>query len=96
MLAYDWPGNVRELQNVCEHAFWLRTGELIQLEDLTPELRGEHVEQVATAELTELDLERQRLLAAMKKTQGNRTQMAQVLGISRTTLWRKLREHGIA
>lgn len=99
ILEYPWPGNVRELRNVVRRALIIGSGPTIQLKDLTPELRGETVpgdtEQEAPA-LTERQLEYQRLVAALQESGGKKQEAAALLGISRTTLWRKLREHGIA
>jgi two-component system response regulator AtoC len=98
MLDYDWPGNVRELRNVVQHAFIVGEGDVLTLSDLTPELRGESPPSKETDEppRTEADLERRRLLEALDETGGHRGEAAELLDISRTTLWRKLREHGIS
>lgn len=98
ILAYPWPGNIRELRNVVRRALIIGSGPTIQLKDLTPELRGEPVPGDAAQEpalLSEQQLEYRRLIAALKESRGKKQQAAQLLGISRTTLWRKLREHGI-
>lgn len=98
MLQYPWPGNVRELRNVVRRALIVGTGPSIAFKDLTPELRGESVDAsraLAEKPPTEEDLERQRLLDALERAGGRKQQAADLLGISRTTLWRKLREHGI-
>ena len=96
LLAYDWPGNVRELRNVIQHAFIVATGEILELDDLTPELRGEPPPNKKPEQMTEEELERKRLVEALQKTGGKKGEAAELLDISRTTLWRKLREHGIS
>ena len=96
MLSYDWPGNVRELRNVIQHAFIVGTGDTLELSDLTPELRGEPPPNQKPEEMDEKDLERKRLVEALQKTGGKKGEAAELLGISRTTLWRKLREHHIS
>ncbi len=96
LTVYDWPGNVRELRNVLEYAFAIGEGPTLTLDELTPELRGEPPPVRDEAPMTEEDLERQRLLDALRETGGNRGEAADLLGISRTTLWRKLKEHGIS
>ena len=95
---YPWPGNVRELQNVVEFAFAVGKGETWTFDEIPPELRGEPPPQISrdTSQMTEQDLERQRLLDALRQAGGKRSVAADLLDISRTTLWRKLREHGIA
>lgn len=91
---YHWPGNIRELRNAIEGAFAIGDGPLLKLEELPPELTGEE-ERFETAILTEDDLERKLILDALAKTRGRKTQAAEVLGMSRATLWRKMRELGI-
>ena len=93
--AYDWPGNVRELQNVVAYAFAVGLGEEWTRDELPPELRGEPPTREGLP-MTAQDLERERLLDALRASNGNRGEAADMLEISRTTLWRKLREHGIA
>jgi len=92
MLAYDWPGNVRELHNVLEYAFVMGDGPILLPGDLTPELRGEPPpgdEPPRTAD----DQERALILAALAASGGRRDTAATTLGWSRSTLWRKMREH---
>ncbi|MFW5740670.1 MAG: sigma-54 interaction domain-containing protein [Myxococcota bacterium] len=93
MLAYPWPGNVRELRNVIEYAFAVGEGPILTIDDLTPELRGEPPYEGEEVELTPRDLERRRILEALEQAQGRKAEAAELLGMSRTTLWRKLREH---
>jgi two-component system response regulator AtoC len=95
ILAYDWPGNVRELRNVLEYAFAVGEGPTLTLDELTPELRGEPPFEGEGTRLSPKVMERQSILAALKETGGRRGEAARLLGISRTTLWRKLREHRI-
>ncbi|HJL28029.1 MAG TPA: sigma 54-interacting transcriptional regulator [Polyangiaceae bacterium LLY-WYZ-15_(1-7)] len=90
MLAHDWPGNVRELRNVVEHAFAVGEGPVLRVGELTPELRGEPP---PSPHKTARDLERERLLEALRETGGRKGEAAKLLGISRSTLWRKCREH---
>ncbi len=96
LLAYPWPGNVRELRNVIEHAFIVGEGPTLQLADLTPELRGEPppADHASAARPLE-DAERQRLIAALLRHSGRRSATARELGLSRSTLWRKLAQHHI-
>jgi two-component system response regulator AtoC len=105
MLSYDWPGNVRELRNVVRRALIIGSESTIQLKDLTPELRGEAVSadlatesatESAAEPVTEQSLERRRLVDALDQAGGKKQEAADRLGISRTTLWRKLKEHGIS
>ncbi len=96
LLAHDWPGNVRELRNVMEYGFAVGQGPVFDVDDLTPELRGEPPPQCAldiAAKPSAGVAERKRLLEALDSSGGHRGKAAALLGMSRTTLWRKLREH---
>jgi len=95
MENYPWPGNVRELRNVIEHAFIIGEGKVLELQDLTPELRGEPPpgEELEMGSLR-LD-ERERLRAILNKHKGRKGAAAAELGISRSTLWRKLYQYNL-
>ena len=93
MLAYRWPGNIRELRNVVEYAFVIGEGEVLKLAELTPELRGEPPPDRRPRQ--EHHDERRAIVAALKATGGHRGEAAERLGISRTTLWRRIKEFGI-
>jgi two-component system response regulator HydG len=93
-LDYDWPGNVRELQNVAEHAVILAKGEVITEIDLPHNLK-ETIPR-AEADISSLkDTERNLILKVLRETKGNKYQAAKKLGITRSTLYGKLRKHGI-
>lgn len=89
---YEWPGNVRELKNVVEHAFAVGEGPTMLMSDLPPELRGELAPSRASAHPGD---ERDRVLEALRASHHRRSEAARMLGISRTTLWRKMREFGL-
>jgi two-component system, NtrC family, response regulator AtoC len=96
LLAYPWPGNVRELQNAIEYACAVGEGPDYVLADLTPELRGEPPPRVLPAEPAPAPAaveERARLADALRRAGGRKGDAARLLGIDRSTLWRKLREH---
>ncbi len=94
LLAYPWPGNVRELRNLIEFAFAIGEGDVLTLDDLTPELRGDPPPGVRDhASLHAADeAERRTLLQALHEAGGHKGRAAEALGISRSTLWRRLRE----
>ncbi len=94
LLAYDWPGNIRELRNVVEYAFVIGRGDVLQIDDLTPELRGEPPP-MRKQQGDDEDSERRRIIAALRATDGHRGEAAERLGISRTTLWRRMNQLGI-
>jgi DNA-binding NtrC family response regulator len=92
MMEYKWPGNVRELRNALEYAVVRARGSILQTEDLPPEL----LERRTDADQGDLGLDEvDQLEAALKRARGNRTRAAALLGISRATLYRRLRELGI-
>jgi len=95
MLEHTWPGNVRELRNVVECAFALGSGSTLKLEDLPPELRGEPPPARAHEAPGARVAERRRLVEALQSTGGRKGEAAKLLGVSRSTLWRKMREHGV-
>ena len=96
LLRHRWPGNVRELSNVLEYAFAVGEGPVLGIEDLTPELRGEEPPPDRGArDKTLPEMERERIMDALRAHGGRKGKAAEELGMSRSTLWRKLREHGL-
>lgn len=92
--SYSWPGNVRELNNNLEQAFVLGEGPVLEEKELAPEVRGEAVEADVVPRVANLqELERRELIEAYRLTGGNRGDMAAHLGISRPTLYRRLKKH---
>jgi two-component system response regulator HydG len=98
--AYSWPGNVRELQNCLERAVALTRDEAIGLNDLPEKIksyRSSHVLVAATdpSELVPLEeVEKRYILRVLESVGGNKTLAAQVLGLDRKTLYRKLDRYG--
>ena len=94
VLEYNWPGNVRELRNRIERAVTLANGEWIMPTDMFPELvELEHplVKAFATLSETRNLAERRQIERAIKETNGQIIEAAKLLGVSRTTLWEKMR-----
>jgi DNA-binding NtrC family response regulator len=88
---YPFPGNVRELWNLIERAFILCTGVCIQPEHLPPQVCA-----VASASLDPLAAaEREAIVRALRRHDGNRTRAARDLGIHRSTLLRKIRRYSL-
>lgn len=88
--AYPWPGNVRELRNVIEKMVVLSMGEKLTKADLPNEILSSATEEKPEAyELSENEIN-----AAIMKARGNKSKAAEILGISRRTLYRKLKEQG--
>jgi len=99
-LDYPWPGNVRELENVLEHALICTCDGIIQKESLPRDLRdfAENRTSVPMPTAAASDNEsklRGQILFALKRTNGNKAAAAKLLGIDRTTLWRRMRRLGI-
>ncbi len=87
-----WPGNVRQLENVTERAVILRKAGLVQPADLPPEMQSENG---AGSGRSLEDVERQHILQLLEDCGGNRSRVARILGISRRTVYRKLRQYGV-
>lgn len=102
MMEYDWPGNVRELENTIERAIALTDKEEILPEDLPAAIRGEGKE-IRTFETGRLrpvkdilkEAEREHIRKVLAATQGRKDKAAKILGISRKTLWEKLKVYEI-
>ncbi len=105
LLAYDWPGNVRELENCLERAVALGDQRLIDLGDLPPSIaRAEAPEKAARFEMsasadpttTDLeDIERATIQRVFVQVNGDKALAGKMLGISRATLYRKLKRYNI-
>jgi len=97
MLAYDWPGNVRELENSLERACALSSGPVIQLNDLPSVLHGRAGIAVPgdnSAKILPMsELEKQTILNTITQLNGDKLLAARMLGIGKTTLYRKLKEY---
>ncbi|GAB4330868.1 MAG: sigma-54 dependent transcriptional regulator [Candidatus Abyssubacteria bacterium] len=99
--SYDWPGNIRELEHAIEHAMVLTRGDMVSLEELPVEIRkSDDLEPVPSIKRflrqdghSSHERERQAIEQALADTSGNRTRAAKLLGMSRTTLWRKMKRH---
>jgi len=97
LMDYEWPGNVRELENVIERAVTLTQSERVTTEDLPAgirEVKGERqlIEDGIERLLPLEELERGYIKRMLEKTGGNKYRAAQILGIDRKTLYRKLEE----
>jgi DNA-binding NtrC family response regulator len=97
MIAYDWPGNVRELENVVARAVALGSGPIVQVGDLPSSLH--HPISERTPENDELlplqELERRAILRMLRETGGDKLAAARLLGIGKTTLYRKLKQYHV-
>lgn len=90
LLDYPWPGNVRELKSAIEFAVIRAKGPVLQVDDLPPEIGEPAYSANGRSEPGDPGDERQRILDALEAVRGNRTAAAKFLGISRSTLYRRL------
>ena len=100
MLAYDWPGNVRELENCLERSYAFTSGPTMHTTDLPREIANlaapvssngngnSYAKIIPIAEL-----EKQTILRAIMELNGDKLQAARLLGIGKTTLYRKLKDY---
>ena len=109
MMRYDWPGNVRELENSIERACALSSGPVLHLGNLPTQLQNQGLEarrmaagsgrQPETAGspavMTLAEMEKHAILTTIRELSGDKLQAAKLLGIGKTTLYRKLKEYGI-
>jgi len=96
LMLYDWPGNVRELENAVERAVALGSGPILHMGDLPSNLQqGGSDRSLDSDELTTLEeMERRAILRALRETNGDKLAAARLLGIGKTTLYRKLKQYG--
>lgn len=110
MMDYSWPGNVRELENAVERACALSSGTLLHADDFPTDLQDYHLstwrrtpapvelqpqQDIAVAVMPLAELERQAILDTLRKLNGDKLTAAKLLGIGKTTLYRKLKAYGL-
>jgi len=97
LLRYPWPGNVRELENALEYGVAVCKGQTILPEDLPVEITGAEAPrvQVSASSVEGASTGAERLQAVLEEHHWRRSEAARALGVSRTTLWRMMREAGI-
>jgi DNA-binding NtrC family response regulator len=102
LLDHDWPGNVRELENALEYAATVSAGQTLQPEDLPDDVRAlppwrapAPVTARASTAPRSVGGERDALQEALEAQRWNRAETARALGLSRTTLWRRMRALGL-
>jgi DNA-binding NtrC family response regulator len=104
LLHYGWPGNVRELENCVARAVTLGDGKTIDVADLPPAIRSEQADSgmAVSQDATNLsttalaEMERMTILRVFEQANGDKALAGKMLGISRATLYRKLKRYNIA
>jgi two-component system, NtrC family, response regulator HydG len=98
LMAHTWPGNVRELKSTFEYAFVTCQGLMIQPRDLPPDITGMPVAvpSAINAGRTKDELKKRRLIEALDQAGGNQSRAAEILGVTRVTVWNQMRKFGIA
>jgi len=92
LLAYDYPGNVRELENIVERCVTLSTGDVINKNELPSLMSADESMKSERLSLSDVaaDAEKGHIKRVLQTTLGNKTKAAELLGISRKTLWEKI------
>jgi two-component system response regulator HydG len=96
LMQYDWPGNVRELENAVQRALLFSEGPRIEFKDLPSTLAYRNESSSEGSDTSRLrDLERRAIMEALEAVGGDRLRAAKLLGIGKTTIYRKLKEYGL-
>jgi two-component system, NtrC family, response regulator HydG len=96
LLAYSWPGNVRELRNAVEYAFVLCPGGAIGKQHLPPKILKHEEIIPKTAFDPRVDSgEREKFLQILRQAGGNQSEAARILGVSRVTIWKRMKKYDI-
>lgn len=99
MLDYPWPGNVRELENAVEHGIICSQGNSVGPESLPQHIQDfsnrRKINPSHVSNLSNDHIQRKQIENALKESQGNKSQAAQLLGVDRSTLWRRMQKFGL-
>ncbi len=96
LMKYDYPGNVRELENIIERCMTLASSDVIKVDDLPSFIFGrDDIKRQTKLSDISAQAEKEYISKILKTTNGNKTRAAELLGISRKTLWEKMNAYGI-
>jgi transcriptional regulator with PAS, ATPase and Fis domain len=96
LLDYDYPGNIRELENIIERAIIICDKKYIEIEHLPEEVKNFAKNEVFKENsYLNYNEEAERIKEVLRQTKGNKSLAAKILGMHRTTLWRKIKEYNI-
>jgi transcriptional regulator with PAS, ATPase and Fis domain len=95
LIAYDWPGNVRELENAIQRAVAMGSGPVVHVGDLPSHLHYPASDRIPDKDevVPMEELERRAILRTLRETGGDKLAAARMLGIGKTTLYRKLKQY---
>jgi two-component system response regulator HydG len=96
LLSYQWPGNVRELRNAVDYAMVLCHSGLIDIEHLPPRIVKDADQ--GDNKITESPFyrrEREKLISALLRAEGNQSEAARILGVSRVTIWKRIKKYNV-
>jgi transcriptional regulator with PAS, ATPase and Fis domain len=96
LTSYHWPGNVRELRNAIEYAFVLCPGGGIGVKHLPPKIvtTSKNAKSINRND-SSFNLEREKMIEVLRQVRGNQSEAARVLGVSRVTVWKRMKKYGI-
>jgi len=95
LTQYQWPGNVRELQHALERAIIMSDSDVLQSDDFLLSTRSEKTTEIEIDTYNLEDIEKNIIVKVLKQNQGNVTQAATVLGLTRTSLYRRMEKYGL-
>lgn len=95
LTQYQWPGNVRELQHSLERAIIMSDSDTLQLDDFLLSTRSEKVAEIEIDTYNLEEVEKNIIVKVLKQNQGNVTQAASILGLTRTSLYRRMEKYGL-
>ena len=97
LLSYSWPGNVRELRNAIEYAFVLCSGNWINKEHLPPKITSNNKIRLVNQHRSAVSWKegRKKMIDTLRQVGGNQSEAARTLGVSRVTVWKRIKKYGI-
>ncbi|MBI5062924.1 MAG: sigma 54-interacting transcriptional regulator [Desulfatitalea sp.] len=98
LMAYAWPGNVRELKSAFEYAFVTCQENMIRPRHLPPNLQGSVAgasPPIGRSAFNRQEIQRMELIEALEATEGNQSRAAELLGVTRVTIWNRMRRFGV-
>jgi len=97
LMGYSWPGNVRELKSAFEYTFVTCQDTMIQPYDLPPSIYNEKKihDKVSESPVDQKGMKKHQLIEALKESNGNQSKAADLLGISRVTVWNRMKKYNV-